>query len=618
MALIIWMPMLGTIANQGVSNLPASTVNTMEVISSGKIGKCMKGNLLYHYTTDPLSEDYSFSTWYKYDADWPTGNVIVYCKNTSEASNCQCYFSIYQSGTKLRYLGAEEFTYSYTFSKNIWYHLAITCKGNVVSLYINGIKVQSKSVSATTTSLNLGIGCRGANSSGTSYVSGGAGYFNDVRIYDHAISDKEVEIISRGLSGHWPLTGGKSGANLAKGTNTASTDTNTFGFSEATGGSSRTIEIVNGVNCAKITRNTTAHSSWSFLWYNNWDRNAIKPDTWYTLSMDVTASGSGSIGLSAFMQTNATNSITDTVETVQSSFNSDGWSHIVYHIHTISSFDGKGTNQLIYMNCSYLNNVSVWLMMKNFHLEEGKSDSSWMPHTSDPYYISMGYDSIEEPDVSGYTRHGKMKYGSYSSDTARYSVSGNYIGTTVDTSSNTTTGAQWFIAPIEMPQSKAITVAYWTKGIKYGRGGIFCTTNSVSGDYPNTDYNTTAICNWDSNMRLYLTSGSVFNYFTQLSTQLTDNKWHHHCVTYDGTTAKYYQDGVLKSSSNITGDVPAYNGICMGLGRAGGVWRQIQECASDVRIYATALTATQIAELYNTAISISNNGTLMGYELVEQ
>jgi hypothetical protein len=38
---------------------------------------------------------------------------------------------------------------------------------------------------------------------------------------------------------------------------------------------------------------------------------------------------------------------------------------------------------------------------------------------------------------------------------------------------------------------------------------------------------------------------------------------------------------------------------------------------SDVRIYATALTPEQIKELYNTSMSIDNNGNIHARELVE-
>ena len=56
---------------------------------------------------------------------------------------------------------------------------------------------------------NLYIGKRGGD---TGYYSG---KLNDVRIYDHCLSDKEVEEISKGLVLHYKLDGnGKGNDNI--------------------------------------------------------------------------------------------------------------------------------------------------------------------------------------------------------------------------------------------------------------------------------------------------------------------------------------------------------------------------------------------------------------------
>jgi len=58
-------------------------------------------------------------------------------------------------------------------------------------------------------------------------------------------------------------------------------------------------------------------------------------------------------------------------------------------------------------------------------------------------------------------------------------------------------------------------------------------------------------------------------------------------------------------------------GAVIGFSRAGGVWRSNKTYFSDFRIYATALTATQVAELYNTSMSIDSSGNIHARELVE-
>lgn len=621
MALQLWCPLLGNNINQGISNVTlTSPGSTMSIVNTGKLGKTYDNSSKTaggFRTSDvvDLGSAQSMFCWFRFVS--LSDNSALGCGIISQhryPKNTGLGITVKYISSTTGYLSANTGTgSSRTYNTycgstllqaNTWYHVGITYDGtNVLKLYVNGVCDGTYSVGQMSTPADyIMLYCWSLSSSSGStvhnnYVLNGA--MNDARVYDECLSTKEVEILARGLVLHYPLTGGGC-ANLAKGTNTASTSTNTFGFSEATGGSTRTIEyeVEGGTPCAKITRNSTAHSSWSYLWYNNWDRNAIKPSTTYTLSMDVKGSGSGTIGFSAFMQGNATNSITASVETIQNTFNASGWSHLVWRTTTISDFTDKGTSQTIYMSCGFLTNTEVWIMMKNLKLEEGSVDTPWTPHTSDDSYTSMGYNSTTIYDTSGYTNNGKLMYGGYTSDTPRYSVATSLLGTTVDSTSNTITGAQWLIGNCSVPASSAITFAWWGKGIKYGRGGIFCTTNSTSGDVPNTDYSTTAVCNWDSTFRIY-NGSSAFNFFTKWSPTAEDNTWHHHAITFNGTTASYYLDGALASSAALSGTIPAFNGICFGLGRAGGVYRQIKEHVSDFRIYATALNAEDIQKLYN-------------------
>lgn len=56
----------------------------------------------------------------------------------------------------------------------------------------------------------------------------------------------------------------------------------------------------------------------------------------------------------------------------------------------------------------------------------------------------------------------------------------------------------------------------------------------------------------------------------------------------------------------------------MGLGRAGGVYRQIKQKLNDFRIYATALSAEDVADLYHTPVNIDNLGGIHGFELEDK
>jgi hypothetical protein len=159
-------------------------------------------------------------------------------------------------------------------------------------------------------------------------------------------------------------------------------------------------------------------------------------------------------------------------------------------------------------------------------------------------------------------------------------------------------------------------VAWWGKNDAYGRGGIFETTSTVfteSTGMNGTDYNTTAISNWDTSFRIFNGSSGV-NIFSSFK---KDGTWHHHAIVFDAIKAYYYCDGALITSGALTGTLPAFNGIRMGLGRAGGVHRQIKETISDLRIYVTALSAADIFQLYHTSAKIDNKANFHTYEINE-
>ena len=50
-------------------------------------------------------------------------------------------------------------------------------------------------------------------------------------------------------------------------------------------------------------------------------------------------------------------------------------------------------SQVVYMGCSYLNNINVWAKFKNMKVEEGTKDTKWSPSPNDAAYSLMGYNS---------------------------------------------------------------------------------------------------------------------------------------------------------------------------------------------------------------------------------
>lgn len=594
--------------NNGVSNTTI-TNNGATLDASGKLGKCyaFTGN---HYLSFPTTlsadtKEFSISFWVNI-AQFIDNFACIFSTRTATGGKG---VAIWITGSYIRFDDGTTNTWNYTFSFNTWTHICVTWSITTKAIYVNGVLLGSHTSTGSLSNLHATTKIGSDTKSSTYYLEG---RMNDFRLYDHALSTREIEILSRGLALHYPMS--LPMPNLAKGSNTADISTNVFIFSEATGGSTRTIEYDDGIPCAKITRNSTAHSSWSYLHYDNWDRVTIKPSTTYTLSFDVIGSGSGSIGFTGFLNGNGTNSINASVEEIQNTFNADRWSHLVFRTTTIDDFTGKGTGQTIYMTCSYLKNTDVWIMMKNMKLEEGSRDTPWIPHTSDAGYSTMGFNDNIEYDVSGYNYHGeKLGTITYDSDSPRYSSCTVFNG--VDSAINC--GDEYHVQG-----AQNMTISLWAYlpdwAVETTQPFVSC---QESGGFIISRINGTSI---RGRFDRYTASDLSTRGYAQSDYACELTGWHMITATYDTSAIKLYLDGVhVKTSSSTTYGVHFTDNVNTYIGAEATTKKRciapfINGKVSDVRIYYTTLTAIQVAELYNTAASITDSGTLMGYEFVEQ
>lgn len=217
MSLKIWLPFTENKNNQGVVNLYPSSEQLAQA-TAGKIGKCYGGGVIYNTNQSIIGNKWTIAMWVK-TSSWGTYNDILACKNIDSSNHCQFYFSVI-GGNTLNIgvnTGYSSLTYSYTFATDTWYHLAATYNGTTCVLYINGNSVKEGNItnSAFTDCTNIGIGCRSSNTTGTSAESlNTTRFFNDVRIYDNALTPREIKNISMGLSLHYPLSDRYNSSNL--------------------------------------------------------------------------------------------------------------------------------------------------------------------------------------------------------------------------------------------------------------------------------------------------------------------------------------------------------------------------------------------------------------------
>jgi len=93
--------------------------------------------------------------------------------------------------------------YSYNFYLNTWYHVVLTSGNGAMRAYVNGELIGDSYAAFTPNSLEQNWICIG-NGTYTN-VFNFYGQMNDVRIYDHCLSAKEVHEIAKGLILHYKL-----------------------------------------------------------------------------------------------------------------------------------------------------------------------------------------------------------------------------------------------------------------------------------------------------------------------------------------------------------------------------------------------------------------------------
>ena len=200
-------------------------------------------------------------------------------------------------------------------------------------------------------------------------------------------------------------------------------------------------------------------------------------------------------------------------------------------------------------------------------------------------------------DCSGYSNNGTV-IGSLScvEDSPRYNVSTYF-------SANTT--------HITLPSinysgfGNSYTFSWWAKGNPQMMWG-FADGNRLNipfaGCYANTG---------DSYNNPFYTPGTT----TTITSPLSTTEFKYYVAVGDGSTLKLYVNGVhygtAKTYKALTGTQIYINGWSSSSSYAG------VEYVSDFRIYATALSADDIKELYNTSAIACNNGVMLAYELEE-
>ena len=233
MSLQVWLPLNGSLENQGLLNSPSKIVlqSGNSFAANGKIGKCLSStstNVTYFQDTSNnklislfnSGRIYSMAFWYKLTGNSASSSIVQIGTTTPSSGSGNGTFGFWwtkdSSGTNPRLVWNDGDNGKRILSKKNdnsdiatdytnWHHLvAIIDKTNMAAqkqiFYLDGVLVRDE-VYNNSSANALTI----TNANNYIYLRPYDALLNDFRIYDHALSDKEIDELSRGLVFHHKL-----------------------------------------------------------------------------------------------------------------------------------------------------------------------------------------------------------------------------------------------------------------------------------------------------------------------------------------------------------------------------------------------------------------------------
>lgn len=587
MSLQVWLPLNGDLHNQGLTDLTA-TNNGATVNNSGKIGKCYQltssssQKITVAMSPTVTSSVGSLACWVKFNSLPSSSGWFCLMQLGASSGFAACRLGMYleyASGINISINGSSTGANykAYTFTTGTWYHICAVYDGTNVKLYINGTEQLNKTASVgsyTTAATTLFIG--GTNSYYTN------GYLNDVRYYDHALSPKEVEEIAKGLVLHYKLDDPYS-----EGT------TNLWKVAAYSSTPQTMVSYVADNTYTYINHNLSSN-------INPYGANKV------TISMDIT-----------------NNMDTDIYFRARTKDTSNSWLSWVGAQSTAYAPPGKTTR--VYQTFDWSSGTDGSSIYLRYYLGKQRGQCA----STDNFIIS--HLQIETKDhPTPWVKEATTRTPTTIFDSSGYSNNGTIIGSLTATAGSPRYDIATLLSKARISTNKGFpsgenpdfTVAFWTKifsNITYVSYGDLV---GMADGHPsaNSSFRLELCGSPASNNLMWFrgpsgqASGGFNMNASSQSGWFSKDVWHHIALVGNGITKQYIcyldgeQCGTYNGSSNSwipTGNI--YIGDTV----------EATASFSDFRVYATALTAAQVKELYNTSMSIDSSGNIYTRELVE-
>lgn len=604
--LCLWLPFTdGTTKNYGLTNMDVVDYGT-SVYDQGKLGKCRSfvdnGYLqLSNAFGIESGKDFSCCYWIKEISN----NILSKFRVVYQCGNL--IIGHYGNKFDIYSITGNTLDLTYVCDTTEWVHCCMTYQSsnNTVTIYINGVKC-STSQPKNLTGLSGTTALIGKRSSETYLFEG---YLNDFRIYNTCLSPRQVKEISEGLVCHYPLgevdgkIGGRNLIKNGKGNVKAGFFKNfptvTDEYGEFTLKSKKTYKgiILDGFVYECRDYPVGEKYTWSYdIMYTAWNfpTGSNRGELWMGQRYVNAPSGETATG--------AWRGVTQHNLPVvgQNGCELNKWYHVKQTV-TIPQQASSNVGQqgiISFYNSNANVEASFTARIKNVKFEKSSTATSWTPAPEDD---ASFYDNVIY-DTSGYCNNGSVTDSTcptWSSDTPRYK--GSYVFN----------GNKQVIDTPNVFHQEDITISFWFKRLKdtNTRQFLFTIWEGFSCELTADD------------IPLFRIATDVSHAVDALSDKkiTVNDGWTYFCGVYkNGEYSKIYINGQLKKSVSSASKI-YWNIHSSKIGIYNSLNTYYNGQISDVRIYATALSDSDILELYQSSASVDNNGNLMlAGEVIEE
>ena len=576
---------------------------------------------------------FSFSVWVKSSSNVAYDGILNFSSRVQSFLNSN-KIKIWLQGSSGYIVTA--FTSNTTILSDTWYHIVFTKNGNDNTLYINGVSdntvTSTGNVASTTGNFRIG------SYNGSQYFWDGN--LTEVSIFDYSLSASQVlELYGTGsaIGNPMAITNGRKPVAYYPLSNSAFNGE----FLVPNGAEQDYVFDFSGtnyINCAndsslQITGALTV-SVWFKILNNSGNRALVTRDTGSTQrnwSLYITSTGT----LKLLLRNN-TDTGWNIVES-SSAFDDGKW-HQGAFVYTPSTslilyVDGVAVDTNTTSITSSINNETADFTIGAYSPNQGYTGDRWIGQISNVATFNTSLPATGAESVESLYNYGTPpNIASYSGLQAWWELdaSATFDGSNwsiPDASSNSNTGTSSNMTAANLILSDLIiNQPFDSFALDFdGTNDYIDLGSNISQSFSELSISTwinvdsSASGAYDTIIRRGTWSSGAFELrnnasyaglkfaiypgtanVTTTGVTLNDGKWHHISVTYDGTNVKIYFDGSLNNSTtNGTGATGTSTQITTIAASDQGTSRYYEGKISNVSIYNSELSATQVTTLYN-------------------